>query len=142
MVFRRRIGAVDAAVGRAIEVVTRTGREPSVGLVQVALYFHLGKDVEPTTHIVAMSELGTFLAATLELHFSPGVNPHSRVRCSRVLCITSADMVADGPFWWTVPGLRDNDDPRGAVVFRWTSPVVIWHAPGVPLPESLRSSSD
>lgn len=88
-----------------------------MSLRQVTLHWRKG---EPSTHIVSESDFAKFLEATLELHHDPGINPHNGGETSRVVKITSRSLRPDGPFWWTVPGLKENFDPKGAKIWMWT----------------------
>lgn len=69
-------------------------------------------------NIVHESEVDTFLKATLELHYAPGLNPHNGNKCRIAREITVASFDAAGPFWWTTPGLKDNGDPSGATLLQ------------------------
>jgi hypothetical protein len=65
-------------------------------------------------YLVLADELDRFVEASKQLHFDPGRNPHNNVEAAKIWRITVADLEFRGPFWWTVPDLQNNDDPRGA----------------------------
>lgn len=68
----------------------------------------------PSSFLVAESDVNTFIEATKRLHFKPGRNPHNNAECAKIWRITVSKMEMRGPFWWTVPDLQKNGDPRGA----------------------------
>jgi hypothetical protein len=82
----------------------------------------------PTYHLVPTNEVETFVKATKELHWRPGINPHVKDRdpaASKIWKITSAPLELKGPFWWTVPGLGKNDDPNGAhIIDGWDEEIL------------------
>jgi hypothetical protein len=80
----------------------------------------------PTSFLVAESDVNTFIEATKRLHWKPGRNPHNNVECSKVWQITVATMELRGPFWWTVPDLQKNDDPRGARIIEGGIDRAVW----------------
>jgi hypothetical protein len=80
----------------------------------------------PTSFLVSESDVATFIEATKRLHWKPGRNPHNGEGCSKVWQITVAKMELRGPFWWTVPNLQNNDDPRGARIIDGGIGKVVW----------------
>ncbi len=114
-------------------------REPTAGLVEVSLYWDFERD--RSSHIVAESDLVKLVAATLELHYEPGINPHGPDdggKATPLLCLAVKTLKPAGPFWWSTPGLERNDDDKGAVIFDWESALkIVWTRPGVELPESF-----
>lgn len=120
-----------------VESLTSTV-DSSAGLVKVSLHFSFAEGKHPTERIVAFHQLEKFLLAILELHFSPGLNPHNRNEAAEVQCITTATLQPRGPYWWSTPGLQENNDPNGVVIFSWEmTPRIAWLRPGVELPSSL-----
>jgi len=69
-----------------------------------------------SSYLVLASELDRFVEASKRLHFQPGRNPHNGVEAARIWQITVGEFELRGPFWWTVPDLQNNGDPRGARV--------------------------
>lgn len=67
-----------------------------------------------SVHFVLASEVDTFVEASKRLHWKPGRNPHNNAECAKVWQITVAQMEMRGPFWWSVPDLQNNGDPKGA----------------------------
>ena len=113
-----------------------TGRKPSAGLSKVTLCY----EDSSSEYLVAESDLLRFLAAALELHYEPGRNPHSNFDTAQALAITVVQLRPQGPYWWTTPGLQENYDNKGAVVFCWDPvPVVVWQRPGAELPEYVQA---
>ncbi len=80
----------------------------------------------PTSFIVAESDVNTFVEATKRLHWNPGRNPHNNGECSKIWRLTVAKMEMRGPFWWTVPDLQRNGDPRGARIIDGGIDRVVW----------------
>lgn len=80
----------------------------------------------PTSFLVAESDVDTFVEATRRLHWKPGRNPHNGGECSKIWRITVATMEMRGPFWWTVPDLQNNGDPRGARIIDGGIDRVVW----------------
>lgn len=96
---------------------------PLSAVRKVTLYW---VETAPTSFLVAESDLNTFVEATKRLHWKPGRNPHNNAECSKIWRITVAKMKMRGPFWWTVPDLGNNDDPRGARIIDGGIEKVIW----------------
>lgn len=80
----------------------------------------------PTSFLVAEADVETFVEATKRLHWKPGRNPHNNEECSKVWRITVAKMELRDPFWWTVPDLQQNDDPRGARIIDGGIDRAVW----------------
>jgi len=132
---RKQDKTVAEAVKTAVDALCANGTSPA-GLVRVLRYDSFEEDQKPSENIVAESQLAAFLSATLTLHFEPGYNPHSGGACSKALCITAEKLETSGPYWWSTPGVQDNGDPDGAVIFHWSyTPTILWVRPGVELPE-------
>lgn len=68
----------------------------------------------PTSYLIPAAEVDTFVAAAKRLHWKPGKNPHNGEEAAKVWQITVSKLEQRGPFWWTVPDLQNNGDPRGA----------------------------
>ena len=127
--------SVEATVKDAVNALCVNGSS-SAGLVQVSWYSSFDENDKPTTYIVAETQLATFMAALLKLHYEPGVNPHNGGKAAEALCITAAKLQTSGPYWRSVPDLQNNGDPNGAIIFDWEmSPTILWVRPGVELPE-------
>lgn len=80
----------------------------------------------PTSFLVAESDVDTFVEATKRLHWKPGKNPHNGEECSKIWRLTVARMEMRGPFWWTVPDLQNNGDPRGSRIIDGGNEKVVW----------------
>ena len=88
--------------------------------IRVTLHF---ENRSTSEYIVALGELRKFLKATLQLHYSPGINPHNNRKTCRVVKITVQDirnknLKPEGIYWWSTPGLTCN--PCGAII--WSLP--------------------
>jgi len=95
---------------------------------QITIYWEKGGDT--ATHMVSGNDVQRFVKATLELHYKPGKNPHNGMETTKVVKITARSLRHDGPFWWSTPGLKDNDDPKGAVIWSWEyAEEVLWEHP-------------
>lgn len=81
---------------------------------QVVIHY---RNLRPSTYLIHQCEVERFVEASKQLHSDPGLNPHNGNLCAKVWKITVTPVRATGPFWWTTPGLQNNDDPRGAHVF-------------------------
>lgn len=85
------------------------------------------KEGGTTEYLVFDRDLAKFIKATLELHHCPGINPHTGKKTAKVIKITSRSLVSLGRFWWSTPGLKENDDPNGAEIWDWSSPEeILW----------------
>lgn len=101
-------------------------------LILFRLYYRDGGMVE---HTLMRKHLDRMLRATLQLHYEPGRNPHNNVKTSEArriaICTqqgnikTGANAKGEGPYWWSTPGLMDNGDPAGALIFD-EPPVLNW----------------
>jgi len=60
------------------------------------------------------SQVARFVEATVRLHHTPGINPHTQGKTDRLWRIEVCDFTLTGPFWWTTPDLQNNHDPAGA----------------------------
>lgn len=130
---------VASSIREHVGSLTRTA-DPSAGLVMVSIYFSFEDDRMPTQHIVAVNQLEKFLLATLELHYNPGHNPHNLNAAAPVQLITTALLKPAGPYWWSTPGLQENYDSDGVVIFHWDIvPHIAWLRPGAELPSSLKT---
>ena len=52
-------------------------------------------------HIVHEREVDAIVAASIRLHYDPGMNPHNGETAARIWRIRCADFRARGPYWWT-----------------------------------------
>ncbi len=93
-------------------------------LKEVTVHFENGST---SAYLVSQSDLDRFLKATLELHHDPGVNPHSGGTTDKVVKITSRTLQSKGRFWWSTPGLKANDDPKGAEILEWSKEEILWN---------------
>jgi hypothetical protein len=105
------------------------------GLVRVTLWFDNHDPsallpFSPSHHIVAEADVEKLVGASLALHYEPGYNPHAGAT-SPVQYITTEKLMPSGPYWWSVPGLRKNGDPNGAVIWNWGYQERVWIRPGV-----------
>lgn len=85
-------------------------------LRKVILKYEGGKTSE---ELMLEGDVEKFVEASIQLHHDPGVNPHNGEKAAKVETICVQKIRASGPFWWTTPGLKKNDDPKGAVIFTW-----------------------
>jgi hypothetical protein len=84
-------------------------------------------------YVVHESQVATFIEAQKNLHFEPGVNPHTGGVTQRIGRIQVLSYKAQKPRWWSTPDLMENDDPAGATVFEteidgedaWVHPEVL-----------------
>ena len=61
--------------------------------------------------------------ACVELHYKPGINPHSGTKTKEIERIEVTDfrvakLVSGGAQWWTTPGLKSSKK-KGADVLFW-----------------------
>ena len=111
--------------------------KPSLGIVKVTHYFEREGDHNKGEVIVAEQELVLYLSALMQLH----VNEAEERGATPVVAITVASLHAEGPYWWSTPGLKDNNDPRGASVLEWSIlPALVWRRAGSELPKALQHS--
>jgi hypothetical protein len=96
-------------------------------LREVSIYFK-GRD-HTITYIVPKEDVYTFLKAAVELYYSPGINPHNGVKTTEAWRITVSELGDFDSFWWTVPGLKRNHDPKGARVADWWFENELWVHP-------------
>lgn len=104
------------------------GRTELSSIRQVKLYWVVGGGA--STYLVLASEIDRFVEATKKLHWLPGINPHVKDRdnsCAKIWRITVAEMAFRGPFWWTVPDLKNNNDPRGARIIDVVSEKIVFN---------------
>lgn len=92
----------------------------------VTLYFEDGSIRE---HMMHVSQMDAFIAATENLHMHPGTNPHNNRKTKAVETITVAPLELAGPFWWTTPDLMNNDDPAGAILIQKGTESLASHTP-------------
>lgn len=101
-------------------------------LILFRLYY---KDGGMAEHIIMRNHLERMLEATLQLHWKPGRNPYNNRKTSvarRITISTQRENIktgvsaeGQGPYWWSTPGLMDNDDQRGALIFK-EPPILKW----------------
>lgn len=104
------------------------GRIAAVDLARVRTYM-VAQDEPATDRIMSEREMDKYVQATLQLHYQPGINPHTGAKVEKAAKITVSRLEAKGPFWWTTPGLESNDDYDGATLFDWGSEHDIWVRP-------------
>ena len=91
---------------------------------QVAIRFVTGSCA---THIVHKNHLESMVAACIELHGSPGRNPHTKGTTCQADEISVSFPEMGGPYWWSTSGLMDNYDyEKGAGVVDFSGTVVRW----------------
>ena len=78
----------------------------------------------PQTHIVHKDDIDKFVTATIQLHISPGINPHApgKGQTSPVHRVEVRELTYTSKYWWATPGLNENGN--GARVF--DGPSKIW----------------
>lgn len=86
---------------------------------------------ETDMHIVHKDHVARFVAAKVELHGTPGINPHNRGATRAIATIRVHAFEAVGPYWHSTPGLAKNGDPAGAVEFRPQCGAYAWIHPEV-----------
>ena len=81
------------------------------------------------TSLMLEDQLLAFITATLELHFAPGVNPHTGGKTHPVWEIVLAKFGEPRSYWHTTPGLHAG--LRGAAVLDWNEGhiVPVWRHP-------------
>lgn len=115
-------------VTRPVEMLDST---QNAGLVKVTLWFidHHPDDptrFSPSEYIVAVGEVDTFVAASLEVYTGGRTAP--------VQYITTQPLQPRGPYWWSGPARR-NGDPAGAVIWGWGYAKRVWVRSGVKIDE-------
>ena len=133
-----RIRQLVVGVTRPIEMLDKTQH---AGLVKVTLWYvnySGGPDrFRPSEHIVAQGDVEKFVTASLELHGGGR-------RAELVQYITTQPLRPRGPFWWSTPGLGDNGDPSGAVIWDWGygQGQRVWVRPGVDIDADCPEHAD
>jgi hypothetical protein len=74
---------------------------------------------ETTVHFVPTSDLAQLVEATVRLHHSPGINPHSGKETRTLWKIVTYRMEIAGPHWWSTPDLGINGNTGGARIVNW-----------------------
>jgi hypothetical protein len=102
------------------------------GLVQVRMSMcpaSPGACPEEQTSLMLEEQLLAFITAALELHFEPGVNPHTGGKTRSVWKIAIAKLGEPRSAWHTTPGLRAG--ARGAAVLHWNEAYIatVWRHP-------------
>jgi len=92
-------------------------------LVLVRLHFPASSQ----EHIMQRSDVKKFVEASLKLHFEPGINPHNKVKTTKIWMITQDSLKSLGRFWWSTPDLMKNEDPNGAEIWGWAREKILWH---------------
>lgn len=72
------------------------------------------RDSSPSSYLIHVSEVATFVEATKRLHFNPGKNPHNGNETSKVYKITVGKLNFEGPYWWCGPDLGTKPGATGA----------------------------
>ena|SRR5271166_5419859 len=67
-------------------------------------------------HYMMESQVATFLQATLELHYQPGINPHNGNTAALLWEAKVGKLEQPVSYWWCVPGLHKNHDQAGAQI--------------------------
>ena len=80
-------------------------------LRQVTLYF---RKSTPSSYIVHKDEVAALVQASKRLHFEPGINPANGYKTAPIYQITVAELLFNGPYWWSTPSLKGNREPDGA----------------------------
>lgn len=74
---------------------------------------------ESTIDFVPEAEVARYVEACIQLHHTPGINPHTGGEARKIWKIVAHDMDVRGPFWWSTPDLQKNSDPNGARIIDW-----------------------
>lgn len=85
------------------------------------------------TYITHESHVAGFVAAQIELHHEPGVNPFNGNKTTPIWRIETAPFTACGPYWWTTPGLaREKPCTNGTILLNTQhSRRLIWEHPAL-----------
>ncbi len=88
---------------------------PVSELRQVRIEFD---ETTPSVYLMHMSQVATFMEATLKLHHSPGVNPHNQVKTAsaKEIWVTRFDRVGQKSYWWCAPSLQANAAESASLV--------------------------
>ena len=81
--------------------------------------------------IMHRRDVETFIKAQVELHYAPGVNPHSGGKTWTAWRITVSRLAKFDSYWWTVPGLQDNHNSKGARITSWRYEEEAWANPAL-----------
>lgn len=83
----------------------------------------------PSNFIVHKDEVDRLVEVCIKLHHSPGKNPHNGGDTAKIERIfVEEGLEPKGPYWWSTPDLKKNDDPNGASVFGWTKRTLVFEA--------------
>lgn len=82
----------------------------------VKLVFREGKTTSEHVHYMHESQVETFIAASVRLHHSPGINPHNGNKTASLWEIKVCSLGDQVSYWWCHPDLKDNYSPQGAKI--------------------------
>jgi hypothetical protein len=71
---------------------------------------------EDSPHYMHESQVETFIAASIALHHSPGINPHNGNPTSALWEIKVAPLGEETSYWWCCPDLMANHSAQGAQI--------------------------
>lgn len=77
-------------------------------------------------HYVPTVDVDLLVQASIRLHHTPGINPHTGGAAARIWKITSEDMVLSDPCWWTKPSLNSEDNTKGARSISWHGDTILF----------------
>lgn len=100
---------------------------PVSQLRMVKLRFKDSKDLYSQDQLMHESQVETFVKAKLELHWEPGINPHSKLKPAVMWEIRVAHLSSPISHWHTSPGLHAGDE--GAYVMPTYSGERLWAHP-------------
>lgn len=110
-----------------------SGRDFRISELRVVTLTHHnnGKRSEyQARHMMHESQVEIFVQATIKLHHSPGYNPHNGVKTDNLWEIKVSKVETEvESYWWCVPDLQNNRDPKGAQLNRETFGERVWAHP-------------
>lgn len=96
-------------------------------LRRVRLFFQARPYEHPTEHFMHESQVMACVMASVELHYSPGINPYTETETSKLWRIEVGELTEAKPYWHTTPGLGKVSSLEGASVSRWNDHRVWTH---------------
>jgi hypothetical protein len=82
----------------------------------VKVIFGEGKTTSEHVHYMHESQVETFIAATVALHHSPGINPHNGIKTASLWEIKVCELGEQVSYWWCDPTLMKNHSAQGAQI--------------------------
>lgn len=88
-----------------------------------------GEYIRHDKYVVHKSHVDAMRDAFVQLHHSPGVNPHNGEKTAEIWKLECGPLVANGPHWWTTPGLGKDKEAVGALLFGGLGRRPVWQHP-------------